>query len=309
MRISTQQSYHAMNTSFTHLESSLQQTVSQMATGKRILLPSDDPIAATRISQLNRQQAAIGQYQDNINSAATCMSQQESVLDGVNNSLLAIRDDLLAVQNGTSDSTALNGYGQDIQIATQSIVAALNYRDEDGHYVFGGTNNDVPPIAYVDTDGDGEGDQYVYQGNDDLCETTVANGVTIDTNVSVGEMFGDSLNVLNTLNDLSQELLDPSVNTSDPALTTNIANAIDVVDQASDGLNTGIASLGDRQNTLTMLSGAQSGVSDANTSLIGQLQDLDYAPASIEFTGLQLAMEATMKTYAKVSDLSLFDAL
>ena len=77
----------------------------------------------------------------------------------------------------------------------------------------------------------------------------------------------------------------------------------------SESLNSAIASLGERQNTLTMLSDAQTSVADTNSELIGQLSDLDYGPATVTFTGLQMAMEATMKTYAKVSDLSLFNAI
>lgn len=309
MRVSVQQSYHSMNTQFNQLSTSLQKTITQMATGKRVLLPSDDPIAATRITQLNREQAAIDQYQANIDAASSSMNQQESVLDSVNNTLLSVRDDLLAVQNGTIDASGMNNYGSEIESATESIVAALNYQDEDGHYIFGGTVNDQPPIVYQDTDGDGEGDEYVYQGNDKHRETTVSNGVTIETNVSVGEMFGDDLAILNTLDDLSKTLQDPNVDPMDPQVSDDIQQAIDSLDRATEGLNTAIASLGERQNTISMLSDAQTGVSNANADLIGQLQDLDYGPATIEFTGLQMAMEATMKTYAKVSDLSLFNVV
>ena len=84
-----------------------------------------------------------------------------------------------------------------------------------------------------------------------------------------------------------------------------IQNAVDVVDTASDDLNASIASLGETQNTMSMLSDAQTDISTSNDELIGSLQDLDYGPASITFTGLEVAMEATLKTYSKVSELNL----
>ncbi|HBI9901149.1 TPA: flagellar hook-associated protein FlgL, partial [Escherichia coli] len=160
MRVTTQQTYVSMTQSFNNLSGSLAHVVEQMATGKEILQPSDDPIAATRITQLNRQQSAIEQYQSNIDSASAGLSQQESILDGVNNSLLAVRDDLLEAANGTNTADSLASLGQDIQSLTESMVAALNYQDEDGHYVFGGTINDQPPIVAVDDDGDGVTDSY-----------------------------------------------------------------------------------------------------------------------------------------------------
>lgn len=309
MRVSTQQSYVSMTQSFNNLSSDLSHVVTQMATGKSILLPSDDPIAATRITQLNRQQSALDQYQTNIDSASAGMSQQESILDGVNNDLLAIRDDLLEAANGTNTAESLSSLGQDIQSMTEAMVSALNYQDEDGHYVFGGTVNDQPPIVAVDEDGDGVTDSYTYQGNDDHRQTTVSNGVEVDTNVAVSDFFGDSLDVLNTLTSLSKELQDPSVDPADPQVQSDIQNAIDTVDVASDALNASIATIGETQNTMTMLSGAQTDISTSNDQLISQLSDLDYGPASITFTGLEMAMEATLKTYSKVSELNLFSVI
>ena len=309
MRVTAQQSYVSMTQSFNDLSSDLSHVVTQMATGKSILLPSDDPIAATRITQLNRQQSALDQYQTNIDSATAGMSQQESILDGVNNDLLAIRDDLLEAANGTNTAESLSSLGQDIQSMTEAMVAALNYQDEDGHYVFGGTVNDRPPIVAVDDDGDGVTDSYTYQGNNEHRQTTVSNGVEVDTNVAVSDFFGDSLDVLNSLTSLSKELQDPSVDPADPQVQSDIQNAIDTVDVASDGLNASIATIGETQNTMTMLSGAQTDISTSNDQLISQLSDLDYGPASITFTGLEMAMEATLKTYSKVSELNLFSVI
>ncbi len=309
MRVSTQQSYVSMTQSFNDLSSDLSHVVTQMATGKSILLPSDDPIAATRITQLNRQQSALDQYQTNIDSASAGMSQQESILDGVNNDLLAIRDDLLEAANGTNTADSLASLGQDIQSMTEAMVSALNYQDEDGHYVFGGTVNDQPPIVAVDEDGDGVTDSYTYQGNDDHRQTTVSNGVEVDTNVAVSDFFGDSLDVLNTLTSLSKELQDPSVDPADPQVQSDIQNAIDTVDVASDALNASIATIGETQNTMSMLSSAQTDITTSNDQLISQLSDLDYGPASITFTGLEMAMEATLKTYSKVSELNLFSVI
>ncbi|MDV1857942.1 flagellar hook-associated protein FlgL [Citrobacter freundii] len=309
MRVSTQQSYVSMTQSFNDLSSDLSHVVEQMATGKSILLPSDDPIAATRITQLNRQQSALDQYQSNIDSATAGMSQQESILDGVNNDLLAIRDDLLEAANGTNTADSLASLGQDIQSMTEAMVSALNYQDEDGHYVFGGTVNDQPPIVAVDDDGDGVTDSYTYQGNDDHRQTTVSNGVEVDTNVAVSDFFGDSLDVLNTLTSLSKELQDPSVDPADPQVQSDIENAINTVDDASESLNASIATIGETQNTMSMLSGAQTDIATSNDQLIGQLSDLDYGPASITFTGLEMAMEATLKTYSKVSELNLFSVI
>jgi flagellar hook-associated protein 3 FlgL len=137
----------------------------------------------------------------------------------------------------------------------------------------------------------------------------VSNGVEVDTNVAVSDFFGNNLDVLNTLTSLSQELQDPSVDPADPQVQSDISSAIDVVDDASDSLNASIASLGESQNTMTMMSDAQTDISTSNEQLMSSLSDLDYGPASITFTGLEMAMEATLKTYSQVSELNLFSQL
>ncbi len=309
MRISTQQAYTSMTSRFTELSGRLDHVVTQMATGQRAILPSDDPIAMTRLNQLNSQQSAITQYQSNIKAVSATLSQQESLLDGVNNSLLAIRDDLIQAANGTTTPETLTNLGQEIASLTRSMMASLNYQDGQGHYLFGGTKNTTPPVSYDDTDGDGKPDEYAYQGNGEHRTATVASGIEIETNVTVSDMFGANLDVLNTLGDLAAELQNPGVDPADPQLQSDITHAIDTLDAASESLSSVIASLGERQNTLTMLSDAQTSVADSNSVLIGQLGDLDYGPATVTFTGLQMAMEATMKTYAKVSNLSLFNVI
>lgn len=298
-----------MTSGFTELSGRLEQVITQMATGQRVILPSGDPIAATRINQLNSQQSAIEQYQSNINAVSATLSQQESILDGINNSMLAIRDDLLQAANGTTTPESLANLGQDIASLTQSMMVSLNYQDGQGHYLFGGTKNAAAPVSYDDTDGNGEPDEYIYHGNAEHRTATVASGIEMETNVTASEMFGTDLTVLNTLDDLATALQDPSLNPADPQVQSNITHAIDTLDAASASLNSAIASLGERQNTLTLLTDAQTSVADTNSVLIGQLGDLDYGPATVTFTGLQVAMEATMKTYAKVSELSLFNAI
>ena len=60
-------------------------------------------------------------------------------------------------------------------------------------------------------------------------QTTVSNGVEVDTKVAVSDFFGDSLDVLNTLTSLSKELQDPSVDPADPQVQSDIENAIKLI--------------------------------------------------------------------------------
>ena len=150
------------------------------------------------------------------------MSQQESILDGVNNDLLAIRDDLLEAANGTNTADSLASTGQDIQSMTEAMVSALNYRDEDGHYVFGGTVNDRPPIVAVDDDGDGVTDSYTYRVTAIIARPRFPMAWKLIPTWRSAISSAIALDVLNTLTSLSKELQDPSVDPADPQVQSDI---------------------------------------------------------------------------------------
>ena len=95
---------------------------------------------------------------------------------------------LLEAANGTNTADSLASSGRILSRSPNRWSRRSIIRDEDGHYVFGGTINDQPPIVAVDNDGDGVTDSYSYQGNSDHRQTTVSNGVEVDTKRG-GERF------------------------------------------------------------------------------------------------------------------------
>ena len=92
MRISTLQIFNIANNSMADANNALVKTQEQLATGRRVLTPSDDPVAATKILSLNNELAGINQYENNIGIARTNLIQEENALDSVNNLLQRIQE-------------------------------------------------------------------------------------------------------------------------------------------------------------------------------------------------------------------------
>ena len=67
MRISTQQMYLQGVGNIVDKQSNLATLQSQIGSGKRILTPADDPVAAAQVVTIGNAQSQIGQYQKNIN--------------------------------------------------------------------------------------------------------------------------------------------------------------------------------------------------------------------------------------------------
>lgn len=84
MRISTAQMHKQALSSMQRQQANVQETQLQIASGKRILKPSDDPVGAVRVLNLNSNISTVEQYSRNIAQAQAGLGYQESVLTSVN---------------------------------------------------------------------------------------------------------------------------------------------------------------------------------------------------------------------------------
>src|SRR5690554_5678475 len=129
MRISTnymtQQGLEAM----LRQQSDLAKTQLQVSTGKRILTPSDDPIGAVKMLELQRQIGLSQQYQDNADVADSRLSITDGLLKSSGDIMQRIRE--LAVQglNDTNDASARQGIAEEINQLNSALVALANSTD------------------------------------------------------------------------------------------------------------------------------------------------------------------------------------
>ncbi|WP_072280274.1 lateral flagellin LafA [Escherichia coli] len=282
MRVTTQQTYVSMTQSFNNLSGDLAHVVEQMATGKEILQPSDDPIAATRITQLNRQQSAIEQYQSNIDSASAGLSQQESILDGVNNSLLAVRDDLQAMQDEYDE------LGQQMSDMLQNTT-------------YGGTNLfGVSGTSNTGTDG--------------LFQSAVTFQVGAESSDTMTVNISSQLNTLVTdLSAISNSFSADQADTTGTAgvsggteltasgsanqMITSISTAMDDVSQIQSKLGASINRLNDTANNLTSMQ-------DNTEVAIGNIMDTDYATEASNMTKQQVLMQTGITMLKQSNSMS-----
>ena len=243
----------------------------QLSTQKRVNVPSDDPVAASRLVQLSREQSAIKQYQSNITSLSGALSVQESHITAMSNQVLAVSDKLKLANNSTLSQKDLASYGAELESMLDSLVATMNSKNENGSYLFSGTMTGTKAVELVDG-------QYVFGGNDQSRETLVANGVAITENTHVAQAFsgaGDDLKMLNMLKELSQNMQDPNMNYAD--YQDDISAMIGMTQTTSDSLGALFTDLGGRQNRLTLIGDAHTDVSLSNAQVETDLNAADSA--------------------------------
>ncbi|WP_347290181.1 flagellar hook-associated protein FlgL [Kluyvera georgiana] len=275
----------------------------QLSTQKRVNVPSDDPVAASRLVQLGREQAAIKQYQSNITSLSGALSVQESHITAMSNQVLAVSDKLKLANNSTLSQQDLAGYGAELESMLDSLVSTMNSKNENGSYLFSGTKTNTKAVELVNG-------KYVYGGNDNSRETIVANGVAITENTNVAQAFsgtGNDLDMLNKLKELSEKMQDPNLNFAD--YQDDLTAMIDMTQSTSDSLGALFTDLGGRQNRLTLIDDAHTDVSLSNAQVETDLNAADSATTTINLQLYMTSMQITNKAYSMVSQLNLFSML
>lgn len=304
MRISNAQITAMMHGSMNTSSEKLGKLMQQMATGERMLMPSDDPISAVRVLRIQREEATLTQYRTNIANVSGNLSKQEANLKAASDTMLNVRDLLLWAANGSNTSEDLAAIANEMGNLERTILSFANVRDEEGRYLFSGTLSDRPAITF-----DAATQSYQLTGNDQYRQAAVANGVLVEENVTAAQVFGGGVGMLNDLNALVKMLADPALNANDPAVQASISATLNSLDKTHGDLLGAVSELGGRQNTLTLLSSSNEDVSLVNQKIDGELSQLDYASASIDLNNYQLSLQATQKTYLKINGLSLFGML
>lgn len=303
MRIATSQYQAMMNQSLQKNQARITELTAQMANGNRIQVPSDDPVDSVRISRLKREEAAIEQYRDNIAAVNQRMSKNEGYLTNMVNDMNSGRDLLVWAADGSNTPADLNAMVTSLTALRDSLTYTANTIDQEGRYLFSGTETATAPI---DFDASAPlGSRYRYAGNTNDQTVVVGNGITQVANQNVNGLE----KLLNQLDQTIATLSAPGVNPNNPAVRTVISANLDGFDHAMDLLSGKVAVLGGQQNILKAIDANHANVSLSNQTAILEIGQLDVGAASIELNGYSTALQASYKAYSKIGNLSLFAAL
>jgi flagellar hook-associated protein 3 FlgL len=217
MRVSTLSIYNLANSSMSEANQALVRTQEQISTGKRILSAADDPVAATRIQQLNRNIASVDQFSRNIDIAENNLALEETSLNGATNLLQRIQE--LAVQAGNTAVLSPSEYASladEVNIRLDELVGIANTQNSNGDYIFAGFKSDNQPFTGDSSSG------YQFNGDEGQLRIKIDNSTTIASNDSAKAIFvdvpSDANNVATSVN--------PS-NRSNPSISVSVGNIVD----------------------------------------------------------------------------------
>jgi flagellar hook-associated protein 3 FlgL len=303
MRIATSQFQATMTRGLQDNQSALASLTARMASGNKIQVPSDDPVTAVRLSRLAREQAIVGQYQDNIAAIKIRLSTNETYLQSMVNDITQSHDLLVWAADASNTPADLQSMVSSMTSLRDSIFYSANQKDQEGNYVFSGTLTNNPSITYDASQP--LGSRYTFTGNTNEQKSVVGNGITQTVNVDVSGLE----KLLNQMDTTIGTLAQTDVSSSDPAVAAIIAANMTGATETMDALASKIASFGGAQNVMETLNSNHSSVSLSNKTAILDLGSLDMTEAATELNGYNNALQASYKAYSKITNLSLFNVL
>jgi flagellar hook-associated protein 3 FlgL len=303
MRIATSQYQSTMNQSLQLNQERMTHLTSQMASGQRLMLPSDDPVDTVRLSRLQREESAIGQYRGNIAAVTDRLTKSEGYLGNMVNDMMSGRDLLVWASDGSNTSADLQSMITPLQSLRDSLFYSANTIDQEGRYVFSGTLTNTAAISYDPTAAAGA--RYTFTGNTNDQMVVVGNGLTQVGNQNVKGLE----QLLNRIDQTLVALATPGADANNPAVRTVLSAGLNGFDDALNLVSGKIAVIGGSQNILATLDSNHSNVSLSNQTAITEIGELDMAKAATELGGYTTALQATYKAYARIGELSLFAVL
>ena len=280
-----------------HAQQQQSVALQQVATGKRVNLPSDDPAAAAALVENHNRGDVNDQYSQNGSTVLGMMQAAESVLSSVVSEVSQAVSVGVEGANGTLSDQNRQTLAQQVLGTLQSVVSQANtaYR---GIYLFGGTASTTTPFTPSGTSPSG----YQYNGNGNVNTVAIGDGYKIQVNLPGDQLFQQpGSDLMGSLQQLVSAL--QGGDTATIGTTTNqLRQALDHVTQQR-AFYGNVASQINTQEAF--LQKETVNIKSEEDSLVG----VDMATAATNFSLAQTSTQATMTAAARVLQESLLDYL
>lgn len=272
----------------------------QLATGKAVNSPSDDPIAARRSINTRTLIAKSEQYMANITAVGPQLTESESAIQTSIDNLARARELTLRGANTTLAQSQLDDISEEINQILEGMFASANHVTND-RYIFAGTRTNAAPFEAT-RNADGEITSVTYVGNTESITTTIGDGRDIEVNEDGESAFLSNQDIFQTLIDIRDNLR--SGNTA--ALGED---SITELDSVKEQFLSAMARIGAIQNRLE---NTQTQLEDYQYELqvvLSDTENADYSEVMVNLNAQSNAYQAALNAAAQVIQPSLLDYL
>lgn len=159
MRVSTSAMQQQSLNVILQQQASLARTQLQVATGKNLLSPADDPVGSQRALQIEQSIGKLDQYSTNGKLVAGRLIVEDSKLDAAAEVLQRVRELVIQASNATQTTESRNLIATEIRELNAELLDIGNSENGQGEYIFAGSKTDTRPFARNSTGVTYSGDQ------------------------------------------------------------------------------------------------------------------------------------------------------
>ena len=163
----------------------------RVSSGKRILVPSDDPAGTAQAVAIRSRQAAATQFQSNMATAQSSLATTDVTMRSIEEVVTQGIEAAVQGVNDTNDPLARQAVGTTVNQLLETLVSLANSRTGTGTFLFGGQESTIAPYTAA-RDSAGQITTVVPnpRGIDGATDAAVAEGVSMSTRVSGTTVFG-----------------------------------------------------------------------------------------------------------------------
>ena len=241
----------------------------------------------------------------NLQSVGAGYKEEEAIMMSMNNMMTRMQDISVAARSDTYSGNDLDIFAIEVQGYMDDIRGLANSRDSNGHFMFAGTKVTTQPFT---TTGAGA---VVYNGNQTEPELELDTGYKLPLSISGNKLAGvitrtNPAGAVTSRVDMFKVMQDfvTALEGNDRA---GVALAMDELRTVSGNLNKNLVDNGLRQNLVSERRDIAEDKIVIYKGLLSDAQDVDYATAITQLSSDMLALEAAQSTFARVSQMSIFD--
>jgi len=305
MAISTRYTFDRSVLRMQDAQTRIGDTQAQLSTGKRIVNSSDD---ADRANTIQRVKSAL-QRQDNYAQTLTTLDDrlrtQETALNGASDVLIRLKELTVQAANDTMGPADRQNIAVELESLKQDLLGLANTRDVNGNYLFGGTRVGAAPFQTE------LGGAAAYHGDQAIIEVAVGDQRRVVANRAGSDVFTgvvretpdgpQGIGFFQVIDDLTA-----AVRSSDRA---DMTRALGEVDKLQEGFSAALAEVGADARVIELQRGIIEDTRLRLQSTLSGLEDTDYTEAVTRLNKEMLALEAAQSSFAKTSNMNLFEFL
>lgn len=272
----------------------------QIATGRKINKPSDDPSGTSVAMHLRTTMAEEQQYVRNIDNAISFLDTTESAISSINDILQRVRELTVKAANQSETPEDLKIIAIEVKELKKQLQNLANTTYGNQH-IFGGTNVTQKPCQE-----DGS-----WVGTDTLIEVAIASGVKMAINLNNKEM---NYFFAADPSDISSQglfdVMDQLINDLENAEYNALGNAdLDALDAKIDDLLYSEALIGAKINRMELQQTRLKNNDITNSELLSERENINLADAAVQFKTAETVYNAALSVGAHIVQKSLVDFL